>query len=228
MIAASLLAPPLRTASLGAASLLADPPLVPDGDEARRWAREELADPAYAAAQPNLFDRAARAVADVVGQLFGGGVSGTWAASLAIVALLVLAALLVVAILVWGRPRAERRARRDPSLLFGDAEHRTAAQLREAAARHAAAGEWDAAVVVRFRALARGLDERVLVEASPGLTARRFARDAARVLPSAAEELAAAAAAFDEVRYLRMPGTPERYTAVARADDAVARREAVA
>lgn len=205
-------------------------PLTPDGDEARRWAEQELSDPAYDAARPTFFDRAARAVTDFFGQLFGGGVSGTWAATLAIVGILVLVALLVVAIVVWGRPRAERRARRRASELFGDAEERTSAQLRSAAEEHARRGEWDLAVVVRFRALARGLDERVLVDLSPGTTARGFARDAALVFPDAAASLIAAATAFDEVRYLRAPGTPERYDAVTTADAATARarpREAV-
>jgi hypothetical protein len=209
----------------------AELPLIPDGDEARRWAQEELSDPAYAAAEPTPFDRAARAVSDFIGMLFGGGVSGSWAASLAIVALLVVTALIVVAILIWGRPRGIGRARRDPAVLFGETETRTAAQLREAAARHADRGEWELAVVVRFRALARGLDERVLVAAEPGMTARRFARAAGRVFPDAFIDLRTAADAFDQVRYLRAPATAEHYRIVVRADDAVVAarpREAVA
>jgi hypothetical protein len=198
-----------------------DLPLTPDGDEARRWAEQELSDSAYATAQPNAFDRAARAVSDLLGRLFGGSVADGWAATIAIGVVLVVIVLIVVAVIVWGRPRAQRRARRDASTLFGDAEDRTAAQLRVAAAAAAERGDWGAAVVLRFRALARGLDERVLVSVAPGTTAGRFARDAGRAFPDAAPALAAAASVFDDVRYLGAAGTPERYGTVAAADEAV-------
>ena len=42
----------------------------PDGDEARRWAEQELADPVYAEAEPTMFDRIARAIGDFIGGLF--------------------------------------------------------------------------------------------------------------------------------------------------------------
>ena len=52
--------------SAASAFRLADavPPLTPDGDEARRWAQEELSDPVYAAAEPTPLDRVARAIGD--------------------------------------------------------------------------------------------------------------------------------------------------------------------
>ena len=122
-----------------------------------------------------------------------------------------------------GRARAPRAARpRTPTALFGEAETRSAAELRRAAASHAAKGEWDAAIVLRFRALARGTVERGVVDTPPGATVHAFARAAARAFPASAADLEAAATAFDDVRYLRRPGTAELYRRVAEVDDRVA------
>jgi hypothetical protein len=49
-----------------------------------------------------------------------------------------------------------------------------------------------------------------------------FARSAARVFPPLADRLEDAAAAFDDVRYLRRPGTGDLYRLVASVDDDVA------
>ncbi|WP_354002991.1 DUF4129 domain-containing protein [Microbacterium elymi] len=76
-------------------------------------------------------------------------------------------------------------------------------------------------MILRFRALARGLVERRAVELVPGATVHAFARAAGRAFPGRADDLDAAASAFDDVRYLRRPGTAALYGAVARADDAV-------
>ena len=48
-----------------------------------------------------------------------------------------------------------------------------------------------------------------------------FARAAARAFPSYAAALESAAAAFDDVRYLRRPGTEELYRRIAAVDDSV-------
>jgi hypothetical protein len=202
---------------------LAVPPLVPDGDEAREWAERELADPIYDIAEPTLFDRIARAVGDFIGRLFGGQVPSEWGPAFALIAAIVLVVVIVVAFLVWGVPRATGRARARTRTLFGEEEERSADELRRAAASHAGSGEWDAAIVLRFRALARGTAERGIVEPPPGATVHAFARAAGRVFPSLADELESAATAFDDVRYLRRPGTSDLYDRVARVDDSVAR-----
>ncbi|AZS36180.1 hypothetical protein CVS47_00780 [Microbacterium lemovicicum] len=201
------------------------PPLTPDGDEARRWAEQELTDPSYAVSEPTAIDRLARAIGDFFANLFNGQVEGGWGSLLAVIVVVVLIALVVAALLIWGRPRALVRSRTVPAgELFGDAEERTAAQLRAEAQASAAAGEWVDAVVLRFRALARGLDERGVVDAPPGTTVHGFARAAARAFPDAAAELDSAAAAFDDVRYLRRPGTAELYQRIVAVDDDVQRR----
>lgn len=197
------------------------PPVTPDGDEARRWAEQELSDPVYTEAQPTAIDRIARAIADFVESLFDAELDGGWGPAFAIVAAVIVVVLVVVAFLVWGRPRAVARSRAASAELFGDTERRTATDLRRAAASRAAKGEWDAAIVLRFRALARGLAERGIVDTPPGATVHAFARAAARAFPGQAADLEDAATAFDDVRYLRRPGTAALYRRVADVDDAV-------
>ncbi len=199
--------------------ILAAAPVTPDGDEAREWAERELADPVYAEAQPTAFDRIARAIGDFIGGLFSADVSGGWGSALAVIAAIVVAVLIVVALIVWGVPRATRRAAASTAQLFGETEERSADDLRRAAAAAADGGRWDEAVILRFRALARGLLQRGVVSTPPGATVHAFARSAGRVFPASAGELESAASAFDDVRYLRRPGSPDVYSRVRRLDE---------
>lgn len=211
----------LQAIARGIARADAVPPLTPDPDEARRWAERELADPAYDIAQPTPLDRVAQAIGDFLTSLFGAQLSGAWGSALAVVAAVVIVAVIAVAFAIWGRPRAAHRSLRPADALFDDAERRTAADLRRDAEAHASRGEWGPAVVLRFRALARGLDERGIVDAPPGATVHAFARAAGREFPDARTGLDAAAAAFDDVRYLRRPGTPALYRGVVDIDVSV-------
>lgn len=197
------------------------PPLTPDGDEARDWAEQELSKPAYDIAEPTPFDLIARAVGDFIASLFSTELSGGWGSTVALIAGIVVMIVIVAAFAVWGVPRSSRRARTQAPALFGEAEGRSAAELRAAAASHARRAEWEAAIVVHFRALARGCAERGVVDTPPGATVHAFARAATRALPDLAERLEAAATAFDDVRYLRRPGTAELYRLVADTDAAV-------
>lgn len=197
------------------------PPLTPDGDEARKWAEQELSDPVYDVAEPTPLDLIARAIADFFEQLFSTELSGQWGSAVAIIAAAVVVVVIAVAFAIWGVPRASRRARPSSPGLFGEDEQRTAAELRAAAASHARSLEWDAAIVLRFRALARGCAERGVVDTPPGATVHAFARAAARAFPDLADRLEAAATAFDDVRYLRRPGTEDLYRLVSDTDDAV-------
>lgn len=196
-------------------------PVEPDGAQAREWARTELADPAYDITEPTGFDRFARAVGDVLAALFSGeapAAIGPWAAA---IAGLIAIGVIVAAVLVWGRPRRLARGTADAAL-FGDDEHRTAAALRADADAAAQREAWNDAIAQRFRALARGLDERTLVALAPGSTAHGFARAATAAFPGEHAALDAAAATFDDVRYLRRPGSAEAYRAIAALDDRLA------
>lgn len=209
--------------------LLTGAPLVPDGDEARRWAEQELSDPAYAAAEPTPIDRVAQAVGDAIARFFEQPLTGSWGPVAAVVATLVVLVLVLVAFLVWGRPRSRARLRTSTGTdLFGDSAGRTADELRADAARFAASGDWSAAVSDAVRALARGLDERGLVTTAPGATVQAFARAAVRRFPEHSAELVRSAADFDDVRYLRRPGTRDAYDRIRTLDDRLVRARAVA
>jgi hypothetical protein len=198
------------------------PPLTPDGEEGRRLAEQELGNPAYQAAEPTPVDRIARAVADFFDRLFNTQLEGGWGSAFAVIATIVAVVLIIAAFIVWGVPRATRRAASQSTALFGDSEERSAAELRSAGASHALKEEWDAAIVLRFRALARGTAERGVVDTPPGATVHAYARAAAVAFPASAADLEEAATAFDDVRYLRRPGTAELYRRVSEVDDRIA------
>ncbi|GAA2984465.1 hypothetical protein JOD63_001919 [Microbacterium terrae] len=196
-------------------------PLIPDRDEAREWAERELSDPVYQAAEPTPVDRIARAVGEFFVNLFNPDLSGGWGPAFALVAAVVVVIVVVAAFLVWGVPRASGRAAARTGELFGEPEGRSATELRRAAEAHAGRGEWEQAIIVRVRAIARSCVERGVVDTPPGATVHAFARAAGRVFPDSADELERAATAFDDVRYLRRPGSAELYRRVSTVDDAV-------
>lgn len=192
---------------------------VPDGDEARRWAEEELSQQKYADAKPTWFDRLAQSVWDFIANLFDPErTANVGPGALIIVSVLIVAALVAV-LIIWGRPRRSHAVRAARTALLGADDDRTAAQLRAEAGRLAAAGDWDEATVLRFRALARGLLERDLIDPAPGATAQAIARDVGAVFPAEAAPVHTAAVSFDDVRYLRHPATAETYAQLAATDD---------
>lgn len=207
--------------ALAARAIDGVPPLEPDGDEARRWAETELSDPAYDIAEPTPLDRLAQAIGDFIANLFSTELSGGWGPLVAIIAAAIVIAVIAVAFAVWGVPRSSRRARATTGVLFGEAEGRSASELRAAAASASRRQDWDDAIVLHFRALARSCVERGVVDTPPGATVHAFARAAGRAFPTLADRLEASADAFDDVRYLRRPGTAELYRLVADTDAAV-------
>ncbi|WP_165067398.1 DUF4129 domain-containing protein [Marisediminicola senii] len=193
--------------------MIAATPLDPTPDEARDWLVRELAEPAYREAEPSWFDRAASAVWEWFQGLLEAGVGGTPSVLAAVVVLLVLAAI-VAAYLFFGPPRLNRRSAATGAL-FGDDDARDAAAMRTAAQKAAAASDWPLAIEEMFRCIARGLAERAVLQTTPGTTATAFAVDAARYFTDEADELAASARSFDEVRYLSRPGSVEAWQRVA-------------
>ena len=186
-----------------------DVPVDPDGPEARRWLLDELAKPAYQAAQPSPFDQLVQQIEDWINSLINGlgsvqipGIGNL----LGLVAIAIVIVLLVIAFLIFGLPRISRRSSADGAL-FAEHDTRNAATMRRDAERAAASGDYTAAIAELFRALARGLDERTLVSTFPGSTASDLAGRAGQVFPDAASRLHDAAASFDGVRYLGATGT---------------------
>ena len=188
-------------------------PVEPDAPEAREWLLGELSKPEYEAARPSWFDLAAQAVWDWISSLFEGGFGGPPVLTLVILGLLVVVGV-VLAFVLFGAPRLNRRSSA-LGAVFGETDVRDAAELRRAAEAAAARGDWTLAVEEMFRAIARGLAERAVVTASPGTTAHALAERAGGAFPAFADRLRGAAGIFDEVRYLGVPGTRDRFDSVA-------------
>jgi hypothetical protein len=198
--------------------VLLDVPVQPSGDEARRWLLDELAKQPYQASKPTPVDLAAQAFFDWLGGLFRGHGDPT-STVLLVVALTVVVALVVIALLLFGIPRANRRSHAQAALLFGDDDRRSAAELRAAARAALVSGNHSLAVLERFRAVARDLDERTLVAVFPGTTADGFARSAGNVFPAEAAELLSAAEVFDGVRYAGRTADRNQAERIAALDD---------
>ena len=187
-------------------------PVDPEPPEARQWLVDELSKPQYQAAKPTLFDQIAKAISDWFSSLQIGTVEGPPAFGLGVILVLVAAAL-VVAFLIFGVPRLNRRSR-VAGVLFGEDDDRGSADMRRDAAAAASRGDYATAIAELFRALARGLAERTIVTVTPGTTARGFAGRAGITFPQFADRLVTAAEAFDAVRYLGHPGSVEGYEAL--------------
>lgn len=202
--------------------MTAPDPLEPDRETAQRWVAEELLGREYRQAEPNLLQRAAQAFLDWVTELLSRA-EGVSAGYGLLIGLGVLLAAVVVALLVAGPVRrSARRRERSTGGVFA-AQVRTAAEHRAAAEAAAAAGDLGTAVRERFRAVARSLEERVVLDPRPGRTADEVAREAGARLPEAASALLAAARAFDDVTYGGRAGTDETYQRVVAADEAAGR-----
>ncbi len=198
-------------------------PYAPDGDEARRAAEQELQNPRYADAKPTWFDYLAEDVAEFISGLFSPEAGQQVGSTALIIVSVVIVAALITVLILWGRPRASRRVKRRGTDLLGERDDRSAAQLRADAERSARDGDWDAATILRFRALARGLLERDIIDPSPGATAQAIAREAAAAFGAHHDELADAAGSFDQVRYLRHPASEASYRRLVATDDALSR-----
>lgn len=192
-----------------APAIFSEVPVDPDSEEATRLLIEELSKAPYQAAKPTLFDRASKAFSDWLASLTIGDGNGI-PTIVSIVLLALVAVAIIAAIIVYGVPRLNRKSQHH-DILFGEADYRTAAQLREAAEQAATREDYAAAIADMFRSIARGLSERTLVNMTPGTTGHGFATRASRVLPELATELVASADTFDRVRYMRKPATREEY-----------------
>lgn len=200
-----------------------DVPIEPEPDDAREWLITELSKPSYQAAQPTLLDRISQAIGDWFSSLtLPDGPPG---AGLGVVLALIVGAI-VIALLIFGLPRLNRRSR-VTGALFGDDDDRDAATMRRDAAAAAARGDHTLAVAEQFRAIARGLAERLVVTTFPGTTARGFAAQAGTVFETERERLVDAAVVFDAVRYLGASGTPEQYDELVALDTELRTRKPV-
>src|SRR5262245_32723122 len=180
-------------------------PIEVDPDTAREAAANELADPAYQAAEPSVVDRVltwiGRRLVDLLSALGGG--SGP-------VGLLVLVAL-GIAVYAVIRVRVGRIARQHRKTVFPAGRPRGADDYRRAADEALARGDLNAAVRERFRAIVRELETRGGLNEQSGRTVDECAAQAGRRLPDHACELRGAATLFDDVVYGGRAATEAAY-----------------
>ncbi len=203
------------------AKVATDIPVDPDAPTAQRWLRKELSRPEYHSDATLLerlgawfrrsFDGARVTVPDL----------NAAQAGLMVIGLLV--AVGVVAFVVAGPVRTARRAAGDVGSVLAEDDDRTAAQLRAAADAAAAAQDWSTALIERFRAIVRGLEERVVLDPRPGRTADEAAAEAGRRMPDVATGLRSGARRFDEVSYGKQLAGPPDDHAMRELDQAVRR-----
>lgn len=175
-----------------------DVPVVPDADQAREWARDELSKTEYSDQGISWFEKFlgwVQELFDSIGSV-SGDLSPVW------VFVIVLLSIGLVAFVVWlilGPLRRSRRSRVQGGMLDDDA--RTSQQMQDAALAAEAARDWDTAVMEWYRASVRRMEERSLLADSPGATAREAAALIAKAVPRLASEAAQSAHSFDVARY---------------------------
>lgn len=196
-----------------------EPPLTPSADEARAWIEAELAKAIYNR-QPSLWDRLREWLGELWARLFGSS-ADLGPVLMPVVVLLVVALAVGVALLLGG-PVRRRRLRGRDSVEVLDDDVRTAAAIRAAADAAAARGDFRAAVLDRFRAIVRSLDERAVLEDRRGRTAHEAALAAGARLQPCAAELLRASELFDAVCYGDVTASAEDDAWLREVDAAVA------
>lgn len=186
------------------AQAAAGAPVEPDAATARRWAVEELLDPVYHE-QRSLLSR----LLDWLGaQLDGLSTPAALSPVAVLLVVAVIVAVVVVAFVVAGPVRASRAGAAGRRVLAED-DARTSDQIRAAADAAAARGDWALAVLERYRAIVRGLEERTVLDERAARTAHEAALAAAGRLPSLGDALVAAGRTFDDVAYGDVPATAD-------------------
>lgn len=206
-------------AVLSTLGLRLEPPLDPDGDEARSLLGRELARPEYYDADilDRIIDWISRLIDDSIGAAEGSP-PVTVLAAITVAMLLAAAVLLLIS-----RARATARGdRAEAPALTGEVI--TAAELRARAEAALAAGDHVAALLDAFRAMAVRQVERGRIEDVPQATAHELARALAAEFPTHQGRIHRSADLFDEVLYGDRPATREQAAEVLALDDALAGR----
>ncbi len=188
--------------------------LDPTPSEARDWLSDELRgsdyqDPWLRSVIEWVIDQL-RALLDGANSLASSGFSPV---------VTVLVALVVIALLAWVLPRV----RREPAVARGGGdvlEDRTitARTYRDRAARALMVGNFDDAALDGFRAIARDMSDRSLLEDAPGRTAHEVSLALAQPFPDHAGRLVGAANVFDSVRYGHRRATADQAVEVQNLD----------
>jgi hypothetical protein len=171
--------------------------LDPTPAEARRWLSDELNGSDY---HDPWLDTVIRWVLEQLAKLLDG--ANNLANGGLSPAITVLVALVVIALLVWVLPKV----RREPAVAASDGAVLedltiTSRTYRDRAAQAFADGRYDDAVLDGFRAIAKDMSDRTLLDDAPGRTAHEVSLALAPPFPDHADRLARAANVFDAVRY---------------------------
>ena len=186
----------------GAARLPVAVPVDPDAATAQRWATDELAKPVYHQ-QPSLLSRIIEWLRD---QLSGVTATGLPSPVVLVLVVAIVAAVVAIAFVLNGPVRRSRRVASARAVLDAD-DVRTSDQIRRAADAAASAGDWALAVLERFRAVVRGLEERTVLDERAARTAHEAADAGAARLPELGTDLVRAGRLFDTVAYGHEPAT---------------------
>lgn len=194
---------PLGTA-LVVGAVGAKVPATPNADEARQAATKELSRRIYQD-EPGLWERILRWIADLLTphSLVPGVPS--WASTT--IVFLVGGVVIALLGLLATRITSARKVRTEPLSVLTD--DRDAAALTRAANEAAERSDFATAVIERFRAIIRSLDEHGIIDVYPGLTALEAAELTYRALGEhrLVAPLYEAAHLFDAVLYGRVVST---------------------
>lgn len=176
-----------------------EPPLTPDAEEALAWAERELSKGVYDQT-PTLWDRFISWLLGLIEAIMSHGMGAQpWV--LPVIVLGVLALVVLAGFALGGPIRRRRAAVAGGSNVVLEDDDRDSAALRRAADDAARAGDFHLAVLERFRAIVRSLDERAIIDERPGRTALEATAAASARLPDRARELRAASDLFDATCY---------------------------
>lgn len=209
---------------IGWAVRAGEDPVRPAPDEARRWAQEELAKPAYGT---SFLERFWAWLQDWLSSIFqpGNSPSGSEPVPLAfaIVALLVVAGIVATIVVRGFRKRTPAEPATAAAAAVLPEAALSAQEYRRLAQAALAAGERGRAVVEGFRAVAAQLLERHVLDEARDRTAREFAAAAGTAFPEHRAAAAEAARAFDATLYGGLPATSAAAQAVLDLDAALQR-----
>jgi hypothetical protein len=197
-----------------------EPPVLPDRDEARRWAADELSKREYREAAPGWLETLWQQFLDWLQSVTDGQSPADGPPVAPFIGLGI--ALLVGVAIVLARPRLNAR-RRAPKEIFDSEAAATAADYRGRAKAAAARGDWAAAVVEQFRAFVSSAEDRAVLDPQPGRTADEAAGQLTRAFPAASDKLDAASRIFDAVRYGSGSALSADYAAMVELDSTLER-----